>query len=90
MCNFAKVKKPTPGGYLSVRSGSGTKFREIDRLSGGMEVYICDERGDLFKVFYSGPDGPCGKTSSRGLDIRKTTGCKSGWVKRERIEVISG
>jgi len=91
VCNFAKVKDHLEqGNYVTVRSGAGAQFRKIDRLHSGREVYICDERGDWFKIFYSDPNGPCGPTSSNGLDVQQTRGCKSGWVERKWIDVISG
>ncbi|MEP6622493.1 MAG: SH3 domain-containing protein, partial [bacterium] len=75
---------------LTVRSGAGSQFRKIDRLHSGRKVYICDERGGWFKIFYSNPQGPCGPTFSNGLGVHKTAGCKSGWVEQKWIEVISG
>lgn len=87
LCNFSKVKNLRPESYLNVRSGAGVRFRKIDRLRNGMEVYICNERGDWYQVFYG---GPCGPTSSKGLDVQKTTECKSGWVNSNWIDVISG
>ena len=90
-CNFAKVKISSGGpAHVSVRTGAGPKFQQIDTLDSGREVYICDESGDWFKIFYSGPDGPCGATSENGLDVQKTKGCKSGWVEKRWVDVISG
>ncbi len=89
-CNFARIKNLNSGSFVVVRSGPGVRFRKIDRIRGGAEVYVCDERGDWLKVCYSAPDGPCGPTSSSGLDSRKTAGCRTGWVLRELIEIISG
>ena len=89
--NFAKIKDHLgQGDYVTVRSGPGTKFRQIDRLHSGREVYICDERGDWFKIFYSRPDGPCGSTSTNGLNTQKTKGCQAGWIEKKWIDVISG
>jgi Bacterial SH3 domain len=91
LCNFAKVKNLKQGHYLSVRSGPGVKYRKVDRLKPGAEVYICDERGGWLQIFYSSTsEGPCGKTHGDGLDPRKTTGCQSGWVNQKWIDVISG
>jgi hypothetical protein len=91
VCNLAKVKDHIEqGDYAAVRSGPGAQFRKTDRLRSGREVYICDERGDWFKVFYSGPNGPCGPTSSSGMDAKKTKGCRSGWIEKKWIDVISG
>ncbi len=91
VCNFAKVKDHRDQRkYLLVRSGAGAQFRVIDQLRSGQEVYICDESGDWYQIFYSKPDGPCGSTSSNGLDVKIAGTCQSGWVKREWINVISG
>jgi uncharacterized protein YraI len=90
-CNFAKVTLSSGGpAHVSVRTGAGSKFRQIDKLDRGREVYICDESGDWFKIFYSGPDGPCGGNSEDGLDVGKTKGCRSGWIEKRWIDVISG
>ena len=90
-CNFAKVKLGSEQvTHIPVRAGAGSSFRRVDKLLSGQEVYICDERGDWFKVFYSGPDGPCGSTSKNGLDVQKTKGCRFGWVEKRWIDVISG
>ncbi len=56
----------------------------------GGPVYVCDEQSDWLKIFYSDPEGPCGKESPGGLDVRRVTTCKSGWVKQEWIEILSG
>ncbi len=88
VCNFAKVHVHlAQNGFAIVRSGAGIRFRKVDRLRPGMGVYICDERGDWLKVFYS---GPCGPTAQGGLSVRKTRGCRSGWVEKRWIDVISG
>lgn len=90
-CNFAKVKAHLEQGeYVAIRSGPGIQFKKIGRLPSGRGVYICDEEGGWFKIFYSAPDGPCGPTSSKGLDVQKTKGCHSGWVEEKWIDVISG
>lgn len=90
-CNFAKVRNYVEkGDYVTVRSGPGVKFKKIGQLHSGRGVYICDEEGDWFRVFYSSPNGPCGSTSSSGLDVQKTKACQSGWVKKKWIDVISG
>jgi hypothetical protein len=93
MCNYAKVINLRPGRFLSVRSGPGAKFRAIDKLSLGKEVYVCDEHFYWYKVFYSDPNAPrnpCSVSSVNGIDANKAKGCKSGWVKRDWIDLISG
>jgi uncharacterized protein YraI len=39
--------------FLSVRTGPGTRYREIDRLYSGDVVYICRWRGKWLNVKYS-------------------------------------
>jgi hypothetical protein len=90
LCNFAKVVHIRSGAHLTVRSGASRQFIKIDRLSNGAPVYICDERGDWFEISYSDPNGPCGAQSPKGMDIRKANTCKSGWVRKKWIEVLSG
>jgi hypothetical protein len=91
ICNYARVKDHLEqGSYVTTRSGPGAQFKEIDRLHSGRDVYICDERGDWFKIFYSASNRPCGSTSSNGLDVQKAKDCQSGWVEKKWIDVISG
>jgi uncharacterized protein YgiM (DUF1202 family) len=85
-CNLAIVKQVKHP--LAVRSGAGTKFRTIDRLNSGTNVYTCDSTRDWYRVFYS--TGACASISNKGLDVRKTKGCQSGWVAKKWIEVLSG
>lgn len=90
-CNSAKVELTSgQGNSVAVRVGPGHRFREIDKLGSGHRVYICDEQGDWFEIFYSGSDAPCGSSSDSGLDVRKAKGCRSGWVEKKWINVISG
>ena len=89
-CNFATVYNLEDGTHLNVRSGAGANFSRLDQLTNGASVYICDERGEWLKVYYSGLDGPCGAESPQGLDVRKAAACKSGWVRRDWINVLSG
>lgn len=89
--NFAKVKiRSGKVTSVPVRAGAGSDFRRVDRLRSGQEIYICDERGEWFKASYSEPSGPCGPTSENGLNMQKVKACRSGWVQKKWIDVISG
>ena len=90
LCNYAKVYRLKVGSYLSVRSGPGERYSKIDRLEAGRSVYICDEHMEWYRIFYGSLDSPCGEKSIGGLDVRKVGSCKSGWVNRKWIDVISG
>lgn len=89
-CNSAKVYNLEAGTYLSVRSGPGARFSAIDRLKDGTVVYTCDESDEWFQVFYAGPEHPCVADSPVGLLSTEAKTCKSGWVNRKWIDVISG
>jgi uncharacterized protein YgiM (DUF1202 family) len=90
LCNFAKVYHLKTGGRLSVRSGPGVQFSKIGSLEAGTTVYICDEQGEWNKVYYGGPNSPCGLTNPKGINVREVKTCKSGWVNRNWIDVLSG
>lgn len=90
VCNYAKVCHLAAGHYLAVRSGPGLHFSKIDQLKLGTVVYTCDESEYWSKVYYKGSNGSCGPESTDGLDVRKTTHCKFGWVNDKWIDIISG
>ena len=89
-CNYAKVYNLHADVNLSVRSGPGMKFPKIDRLKDETVVYVCDEKSDWVQVFYSGPGHPCVADSPVGLLSTKMNTCKSGWARRDWINIISG
>ena len=89
-CNYSKVYNLQTGTSLSVRSGPGSRFSTVDRLKNETVVYTCDESGDWTQIFYSGPGHPCVADSPVGLLSTKKKSCKSGWVNRKWVDVISG
>jgi hypothetical protein len=90
-CNLAKVYKIQVGKHLSVRSQPSNKSPRIDQLEPKAFVYICDETYGWYKVFYGESANGCGTESpTTGLDVRQTRTCKSGWVSKKWIDVISG
>jgi uncharacterized protein YgiM (DUF1202 family) len=89
-CNYSKVYNLQDDTYLSVRSGPGMQFSKIDRLKNETVVYVCDEKSDWVQIFYSGPERPCVADSPVGILSTKENTCKSGWAKREWINVIAG
>jgi len=88
LCNYAKVAHLQPATHLIVRSGPGKHFPKTDQLEDGAVVYTCDEHSDWLKVCYA--TGPCNEVFPQGLDAKKAQECKSGWVNRRWIEIISG
>ena len=89
VCNYARVYKLKSGSHLIIRSRPSPASSKVGLLENGNPVYICDERGEWLKVFYGGGTS-CGSVSSNGIDERHTVGCKSGWVNRKWIDVVSG
>jgi Caspase domain/Bacterial SH3 domain len=56
---FGKVRGLDPNGdnFLSVRTGPGTGFTEVDRLYTGNGVNICSQQGKWLRVKYGGGTG---------------------------------
>jgi hypothetical protein len=91
ICNLAKVFHLKAGDYLSVYSGPSDQSSKIDQLTNDTVVYVCDEEEDWLKVSYGTRKSPCGPVApTDGLNVRKATACKSGWVRREWVNIISG
>jgi hypothetical protein len=90
LCNFAKVSLPSTSDHLDVHAQPRSGARKLDRLTQGQVVYVCDENRSWFRVSYGPPETPCGSTKTGGLDVRETRTCKTGWVTRKWVSVISG
>lgn len=73
---------PKGDGFLSVRSGPGGKYREIDRLYNGMRVHLCDLRGVWLGVVYSprDPQDTCNVTTPWPRREAYTGPCRYGWI----------
>ncbi len=59
-CNrFGKVRGLDPNGdnFLSVRTGPGTSYEEVDRIYNGNGVSICSQQGKWLRVKYGGGRG---------------------------------
>jgi hypothetical protein len=73
---------PNQDGFLSVRSGPGRSYREMDRLYNGRQVYICDERGRWLASCTAGvapvASRSPGQLSSRTLAHVHMDGCSTG------------
>ena len=91
LCNLAVVK-PDPSGAPSSRPrrSRAQDFVASVELSAGDRVYTCSNRGEWFGVAYSTPAARCGGPEKVGLDIRRITSCRSGWVHRDWVEVLTG
>jgi hypothetical protein len=89
-CNVAVVTGLRPSRHLLVRAGPGTTYSRVDRLAAGEQVYTCNGRREWIGVVYRRPGFPCDGAAPQGLDIRLSTECRSGWVHRNWVEIITG
>jgi hypothetical protein len=81
---------PSGDGFLAVRSGPGSKYREIDRLYNGAQVYLCNTRGKWLGVVYSKRGQDC-NVMSPWVSTQPYTGpCKSGWAHENWIRLWAG
>jgi hypothetical protein len=85
-------------GYVSVRAAPSRKARELDRLTSGRELLLCQESddGEWVGVIYPGPfgdagPGDCGVSQSAEGPPQPYDGvCLSGWVARRYVVVTAG
>ncbi|PNG26906.1 S1C family serine protease [Methylocella silvestris] len=75
---------PQGDGFLSVRSGpGGARFKEIDRLYNGDDVYVCASNGPWLAVIYSEKrnlDRSCGVDIPWKTRQAYSGPCRSGWI----------
>jgi hypothetical protein len=81
---------PGGDGFLSVRSGPGPKYAELDRVHGGDAVHICGSRRAWTAIVYSGDGRDCGVGSPWPKRLAYTGPCKYGWVASRYITVTAG
>ncbi|WP_237050949.1 SH3 domain-containing protein [Microvirga ossetica] len=74
--------KPQTESFLSVRSGPGVSHREVDRLTNGSPVAICQQTDSWFAVVYSTQQGTndCNVQTPSPAKRSYTGPCKYGWV----------
>ena len=91
-CNLAKANAPgAPKASVLLRTGPGRTFKQVGKLAPQQQVYICDERGDWYEVYYSDAKGPCGvPVLPNGMPVEAARKCHSAWAEKRLIEVISG
>jgi hypothetical protein len=77
-------------GFLSVRSGPGGKYAEMDRVHNGNQVHICASNGRWTAVVYGDDGRDCGVGSPWPKRKAYTGPCKYGWVSSRYISVTAG
>ena len=76
-------------GFLAVRSGSGTKYKMIDKFyRNGKNVTMCDDKGKWVGIIYG---KNCGEANDNIPKRKPYEGsCKSGWIFEKYIRLIAG
>jgi hypothetical protein len=80
---------PVGENFLAVRMGPGLKYGMKDKLQDSNFVQICDESGNWYGVIYGGKLD-CGANSPAAIRRPYQGPCKSGWVYRKYVKIISG
>lgn len=88
-CSFGQVARLKAGGdgFLAVRTGPGSKFRKIDEIHNGDDVWLFDQRGAWIGVVYGVSEVNCSpiKQNRPVPHIGE-----KGWVHEKWIDVIAG
>lgn len=79
--NACTVQGRIEGDAVSVRAGPGAAFEQVDRVSAGLVVNLCDERAGWYGIVYDrgGEYSRCGV----GVPLPRgpyTGPCSTGWV----------
>jgi hypothetical protein len=84
-CNYAVIR---PRADLARIYKSYDSYSAIvGRLKAGQPIYVCDEAPGWDNVSFA---GSCSETYINGLPKQTTRECKSGWIRDEDIEIVSG
>ncbi|WP_306027278.1 SH3 domain-containing protein [Stappia sp. MMSF_3263] len=74
-------------GFLAVRSGPGSQYREIGRLKNGDKVFTFDKSGKWFGVVFGGSEPGCtSPVKKRLLPYRG----RKGWVHGNWLADLAG
>lgn len=88
-CSFGRVARLKEGGdgFLAVRAGPGSKFRKLDELKNGDDVWLFDQRGAWIGIVYGVSEVNCSPIKK---DRPVPHIGKKGWVHKNWIDVIAG
>lgn len=92
---YGVIKGLNPQGdnFLSVRSAPDGSARELDRLSQGAGVAMCDFKEGWVGVVYApsqNADADCGTGSPVAKEQDYEGPCRSGWVSERFVELMAG
>ncbi len=88
-CSLGQVTglKVNGDGFLAVRSGPSSKFKKIDELYNGDQVWLFEERKGWYGVIYGVDELSCSPIS-KSRPLRKKG--KKGWIYGKFVKVIAG
>ncbi len=75
---------------LKIHANPRVHSAELGSLPNGTNVYVCDETETWLQIFYSAAGKPCKSGTPDGLPEPQRRDCRSGWVQKKWINVISG
>ncbi len=93
--SYGEITGLNPDGdnFLSVRAAPSSDAEELDRLTTGTGVSLCEEADGWIGIVYeaSGASGTSCGTGSPVSEVRAYDGpCRSGWVSQRFVELIAG
>jgi hypothetical protein len=77
--------KATEDGFLAVRSGPGSQYRQLDQLHNGDVVTDFEHRGEWVGIVYGTPDVHCSSTKTQPVPYDR-----KGWVHQKWLKWIAG
>lgn len=89
-CNLARVRDLRSGRRLAVRTGPAQRYDAVTAFHNGQAVYICNDAGEWLGVAFGQPGRPCGDGVARPLPYQVAASCRTGWVHRRWIEILTG
>jgi hypothetical protein len=84
---------PDGDNFLSVRAAPDVDAEELDTLTSGTGVSMCETADGWIGIVYdtSGASGTGCGVSSPVADVRDYSGpCRSGWISQRFVELIAG
>jgi hypothetical protein len=97
-CSISVVTGLAAGRHLLVRAQPRLGAPIVGRLASGEYIFACDESWDWhgneriywYGIVYGTADGRCRAGLPRSEGMTYTSACRSGWARRQWIEVLTG
>ena len=81
---------PRGDGFLAVKAGPGPRYKRVDKLFNGEQVYLCSDHGKWFGVVYSKTKQKCNVTTPWAKPLPYTGPCRSGWIHKSYVKITAG